>query len=93
MSLRRLLGRDVRHVHALVDQALDGEDAVIVILDGQRGVSYADGFGLSPCQLELFTNHIERMLQLLTRKGRHPQEVFRPPELLTRNGCEGEEVA
>ena len=60
MTLRQALGSDVRHIYELVDQLLDSEDALIVLVDGRRATSFAEGFGLSPCQLELITDDIER---------------------------------
>ena len=46
-----------------VDTMLDSEDSLIVMIDGGRAISLADGFGLSPCQLELVTIEIERAVR------------------------------
>jgi hypothetical protein len=47
MTLRQALGGDARRVHELVDQLLDSEDALVMLIDGKRAISYAEGFGLS----------------------------------------------
>ncbi len=52
MTLREALGGDARRVHELVDTLLDSEDGLIMLVDSRRAISYAQGFGLSPCQLE-----------------------------------------
>lgn len=67
MTLRQSLGRDVERVYALVDELLDREDGVIVIMDGERAVTYARGFAMSPCQLELLTDDLERAVRAVTR--------------------------
>ena len=69
MTLRRLLGGDARRVHELVDQLLDSEDSLIVLIDGPRTISFAEGFGLSPCQLELITMEIERAVRTIAGTG------------------------
>ena len=63
MTLRKEIGDDGRRVHQQVDDALDREDAFIVLFDGDRMVSYSVGFGASPCQLELLTAEIERSVR------------------------------
>ena len=63
MTLRKEIGDDGRRVHQQVDDALDREDAFIVLFDGDRMVSYSAGFGASPCQLELLTAEIERSVR------------------------------
>jgi hypothetical protein len=65
VTLREALGGDASRVHELVDRLLDREDSVIVLIDGRRVISYAGEFGLSPCQLELVTNDIERAVSAL----------------------------
>ena len=60
MTLRQRPGGDAARVHERLDALLDSEDAVIVLLDGERALSYAEGFALSPCQLELLSVDIER---------------------------------
>jgi hypothetical protein len=63
VTLREALGGDAQGIHELVDQLLDSEDSLIVLIDGRRAVSYAEGFGLSPCQLELITIEVERSVR------------------------------
>ena len=63
MTLRRVLGDDVRRVHEQLDDLLDREDGLIVFFDRDRMVSYAQGFGLSGCQIELLTVEIERAVR------------------------------
>jgi hypothetical protein len=69
MTLRQAIGGDARGIHELVDQLLDGEDALLLIVDRGRAVSYAEGFGLSPCQLELLTIQIERLIRHVAGKA------------------------
>ena len=63
MSLRKVLGADVDRVHEQVDALLDSEDAMIVLVDGSRAINYAQGFGISPSQLELLALEIERAVR------------------------------
>ena len=63
VTLRQALGGDARRIHELVDKLLDGEDSLILLIDGRRAISFAEGFGLSPCQLELVTIDIERVVR------------------------------
>jgi hypothetical protein len=63
MSLRTMLGVDIDRVHEQVDALLDSEDGMIVLIDGSRAVSYADGFGISPYQLESLMVDIERAVR------------------------------
>ena len=70
MTLRQALGSDTRRIHELVDELLDGEDSLIVLIDGRRAISFVEGFGLSPCQLELVTVEIERAVRAVGGTGR-----------------------
>jgi hypothetical protein len=63
MSLRTMLGADTDRVHEQVDALLDSEDGMIVLIDGSRAISYAHGFGISPCQLELLMIEIEKAVR------------------------------
>ena len=63
MSLRDVLGTATDQVHERVDSLLDSEDAMIVLLDDARAISYAHGFGLSPSQLELLALEVERVVR------------------------------
>lgn len=66
MTLREALGGDARRVHELVDRLLDSENSLIVSVDRWRAVTYAQGFGLSPCQLELVAADVERGVRAIT---------------------------
>jgi hypothetical protein len=63
MSLRTMLGADTDRVHEQVDALLDSEDGMILLIDGSRVISYAHGFGTSPCQLESLMVEIERAVR------------------------------
>ena len=63
MTLRAMLGSDVQRFQKQIDDLLDREDGFIVLFDGSRLVSYAQGFGVSPCQLELLSVEIERAIR------------------------------
>jgi hypothetical protein len=70
MSLRQSLGPDADHIHEVLDRLLDSDDGLIVLIDGRRAISYAAGFGMSPCQLELLTERTERALRKLSGRTR-----------------------
>ena len=70
MTRRRALGGGARGVHELVEQLLDQEDSLIVLVDGERVISYGGGFGLSPCQLELVVTEIERTVRRVGDRAR-----------------------
>ena len=80
MTLRQRLGGDAHRIHELVDQLLDGEDSLIVLMDGRRAVSYGEGFGLSPCQLELVTIEIERGAESRGRSGGNQEHGEEEPK-------------
>jgi hypothetical protein len=63
MTLRESLGRDVQRVHEQVDALLEREDGLLVLFDGNRMVSYTQGFGVSPDQLELLSIELERAVR------------------------------
>jgi hypothetical protein len=69
MSLRTQLGGETNRVHELVDELLDGEDTLLVLIDGRRAISYAAGFGLSASQLELVAIEVERVVRAITGKA------------------------
>jgi len=58
---------DVRTVYQQLDDLLDSEDAIIILADGQRAITYGRGFGLSPCHHELLAVEIERSIRAVTR--------------------------
>ena len=63
MTLRGMLGSDVHRIQEQIDDLLDREDGLIVLFDGSRMVNYSQGFGVSPCELELLTVDIERAVR------------------------------
>ena len=63
MTLRQRLGGDIQRVQALLDRLLDSDDALLVLIDGGRTITYGGGFGLSPCQLELLALDVERTVR------------------------------
>ena len=63
MTLRESFGGDVQRIHDRVDALLDREDAVLVLYDGGRVVTYAEGFAVSASQLELLGVEVERVLR------------------------------
>ena len=63
MTLRESLGGDAERIHDQVDALLDQEDGVLLMFDGRRVISYAEGFGVSASQLELLSTQIERALR------------------------------
>ena len=63
MPLREVLGTATDMVHERVDSLLDSEDAMIILVDDARAISYAHGFGLSPSQLELLALEVERAVR------------------------------
>lgn len=75
MTLRESLGGDVQRIYEQVDALLDSEDGVLVLFDGGRTLSYTQGFGVSPCQLELLSVEIERAVRNVV--GRPPAKERR----------------
>lgn len=63
MTLRESLGGDARRVYEQIDTLLDSQDGLLLLFDGGRMVSYAQGFGASPCQLELLSVELERAVR------------------------------
>ena len=80
MTLRQALGGDARRLHELLETLLDREDAVVVLFDGDRAVSYINGFGLSPSQHEFLALEIEQTMRSAGAAG-----VSRPTELRTEH--------
>jgi hypothetical protein len=81
MTLRESFGGDVQRIHDRVDALLDREDAVLVLYDGARLVTYAEGFGVSASQLELLGVEVERALRnVVGRKASNSGEKRRNRE-------------
>ena len=70
MTLRESLGGEAQQIYDQVDALLDSEDGLVVLFDGGRLVSYTQGFGVSPCQLELLSVELERAVRKVV--GRQP---------------------
>jgi hypothetical protein len=62
VTLRQAIGNAGR-LHEFLEELLDQEDAVVLMFDGHRAVNHVNGFGLSPCQLELLALEIERAVR------------------------------
>jgi hypothetical protein len=69
MTLRQALGGDVERLRDVLEDLLDREDAVLLLFDGRRAVSYISGFGLSPSQHELMALEIERTVRAAGATG------------------------
>ena len=70
MTLRESLGGDVQRIYEQIDALLDSEDGVMVLFDGNRMLSYTQGFSVSPCQLEWLSVELEMAVRNLV--GREP---------------------
>ena len=70
MTLRQSLGTDVQQIYEEVDALLDRDDAVVALFDGNRVITYANGFEVSASQLELLGVELERALR--SALGRQP---------------------
>jgi hypothetical protein len=63
MTLRQSLGTDVERVYEHVEALLDGEDGLLILFDGDRMVSFTQGFDASPAQIELLYTDVERSVR------------------------------
>jgi hypothetical protein len=63
MTIREVLGADVNRVYEQVDDLLDREDGLLMFFDGDRMVSYTQGFGVSPSQFELLSVELEQAVR------------------------------
>ena len=63
MTIRESFGGDVQRIHEQVDALLDRHDGVLMLFDGNRLVTYGQGFGVSASQLELLSVELERALR------------------------------
>jgi len=87
VTLRQALGGDARRVHELVDELLDSEDALLMLIDGERAICYAEGFGLSPCQLELVATAIDRAVRSVGGRAPTQGRGRRMRDSAHQNGC------
>src|SRR3954462_6636526 len=74
MTLRQQCEDEGSGVHDQVDAILDSEDSMIILIDARRAINYVRGFALSPCQLELLANDIERLVRTVTRAPASEEE-------------------
>ncbi len=66
---------DTDRMQRLMAACLAADDAVVVLIDRTRAVSFMRGFGLSPCQMELLGVQIEENVRgLLTDADPAPTE-------------------
>ncbi len=66
---------DADRMQRLMEACLAGDDAVVVLIDRTRAISFMRGFGLSPCQMELLGVQIEENVRgLLTDADPAPAE-------------------
>lgn len=63
MTLREVLGSAQTDVRRRLEQVLDSEDAIILLIDRHGTTTYAHGFAVSGCQLEMVGNAIESLLR------------------------------
>src|SRR4051812_39314222 len=84
MTLRQQFEDEGSGVHDQVDAILDSEDSMIILIDARRAINYVRGFALSPCQLELLANDIERLVRTVTRA---PAAERRENDMTMKGGC------
>src|SRR3954466_6262463 len=77
MTLRQQFEDEGSGVHDQVDAILDSEDSMIIVIDARRAINYVRGSALSPCQLELLANDIERLVRTVTRAPASREEAER----------------
>lgn len=78
MTAREALGSGSADLHDRLDRVLDGEDAIIVLMDRNGATSFCHGFGASGCQLELLGHFLEATLQTIAAGARMPDPVGAP---------------
>ncbi len=64
MTLRQSLG-DLDPLRRRLDEILDSEDALVVLADGRQVTSYARGFSVSGCQLEMIDREVAGVVRRL----------------------------
>ena len=67
MTAREAAG-DATRLHRRLDEVLDGEDAIIVLIDRHTATSFFHGFAASGCQLELIGHQLDAALHRLSQK-------------------------
>lgn len=66
MTLRQSLG-DVGPLRDRLEHVLDSEDALVLLADSRQMASYARGFAVSGCQLEMIDREVGALVQRLLR--------------------------
>ena len=59
MTLREVLGDDVRGLRDRFERVLDQEDAIVILVDRTGAITHYHGFGASGCQLELSSGQVD----------------------------------
>jgi hypothetical protein len=78
MTLREVLGDDVRELRERLERVLDQEDAIVILVDRTGAITHYHGFGASGCQLELASGQVEGALREIVRPARTASERHRP---------------
>ena len=87
MTLRKSLGGEVQRIYEQIDALLDSAVGLLVLFDGGRMVTYAQGFGASPCQLELLG--VEREWSVRNIVGERESRSERSDKTNDEKGNEG----
>jgi hypothetical protein len=64
MTFREALQGADKEIRRRLDALLDSEDAIVVLVDPHGVTSYAHGFGISGCQLEILSRDVESAIRL-----------------------------
>ena len=64
MTFKEALGDDTE-LRQRLDQLLASEDAVVILADRRGITTYAHGFGVSGCQLELLGHDVDAAIRLV----------------------------
>ncbi len=84
MTLREVLGDDVRGLRERFERVLDQEDAIVILVDRTGAITHYHGFGASGCQLELAGGQVEGALREIVGAARTVSERHPASEGVTR---------
>jgi hypothetical protein len=70
MTLRDVLGPGVSALRDRLEQVLDGEDAIVILVDRTGTTTHYHGFGASGCQLELASGRVDTALREIAGEAR-----------------------
>lgn len=84
MTLREVLGDDVRRLRERLERVLDQEDAIVILVDRTGAITHYHGFGASGCQLELASGQVEGALREIVRPAGTASERHPASEGVTR---------